>query len=153
VSIVSEGRTHLDLWATTWGLVSVAMKHGGERFHNVYGIGVRPSAGKPRWATILGFGLHFPLSDSFYLDTDLVVHSLHSFDDAVQVATVGEIRVPLGLRLDRRFALYAGPAYSLGFAGTAADAALGPTGIATIHDEDGLAVRGWPGAVLGVQGL
>ena len=80
ITLVPEGRTHLDLWwGMESGLVMAGLKHGGGHFHNIYGFGIRPGSTDGdgfQWAIVLGFGGHFPVSSRIFVDADLLVNSL-----------------------------------------------------------------------------
>jgi len=155
VSIVRHGRTHIDTWVSDWKLLAAGVKHGGKHFYNVYGAGVRAGLGdgSTRAALVLGIGGHFDLSEHVWLDADGLGHLLLPTGDQKTMVNVGTARVALGLRLARQLSIFGGPTYNVAVARSREDADLSAFGTHALRDESGLSIRGWPGAVIGAEGL
>ena len=153
VNVIRRGRLHLDLWGQESGLLMAGVKHGGDHFHSIYGIGVEPFGRSPRLAFALGIGGHLPLSERFFTDLDLIGYSLHDLPSFTSSAMLVQARLVLGVRVALPLAIYAGPSFNVANTSNSRDAGLSPyppsfalsTGIGT--------VQGGPGAVLGLQAL
>src|SRR5262249_38890991 len=151
LNFIRRGRLHLDVWGSETGLFTAALKNGGRYFHNFYGAGIRPLDGKVKVAFTLGFGGHIPLSDTFYIDVDGLLYTVHRTQDFGAAPTLmSQARTVLGLRLDRRFAIFAGPSYNVAFSQSPEDTDLSAFGSSVIHTRLDSTVRGWPGFALGV---
>ncbi len=72
INVIYEGRTHVDITHSSTGFVEAALKHGGRKFHYIYGGGVRREGPCPEWALTVGAGGHFELSSSLFIDTDVL---------------------------------------------------------------------------------
>jgi hypothetical protein len=144
VNIFPEGRTHLDLWTDETGMANLALKHGGEGFHYIYGIGASPRV----LSAQVGLGDHTRLSRALFWDTEIVAKGL-LLPDALQAMNVGgQVRTRLGLQIFPGLALFAGPSYSV--LATNCDPPEWAF-VRTFHERDGLGVHGWPGVDAGIQ--
>ena len=152
VSVVRRGRSHLDLWGAETGTLTMAFKHGGRRFHNYYGVGIRPIDADPKVAFTFGIGGHLPLTSSIYLDLDGLLSTFHSTSRfAESPALLTQIRALVGLRVAPGLALAAGPSYNVSVAGSDDAAKLSLLGSALFTTGTGPFVRGWPGLSVGLQ--
>ncbi|MEL6346529.1 MAG: hypothetical protein AAFV53_25685 [Myxococcota bacterium] len=156
VNIIWEGRTHVDVWATEDGFGNVALKHGGETFHYLYGVGYRsgPEEDQFAWSPIIGAGGHFTLAERLYLDADLYarhVNESEGWTNSLNTQTTG--RLVAGLSLGHRLAIFAGPSYNVRISATdCAPKVAGPWTTVFIDEREGpVSVRGWPGWTVGVQ--
>jgi hypothetical protein len=152
LNIIRKGRLHADLWGNESGLITAGVKHGGDSFHNIYGIGVQVGVGDPRWSWSLGIGGHLPISDRFFVDLDVLGHAIHEINGAALEATIVQVRALLGVQLDPRLGIYAGPSFNVGFA-ESEDIKISPVGGSLFLQSDEVVVRGWPGVVVGLQVL
>jgi hypothetical protein len=148
---MSRGRHHIDVWGHESGLMAAAYKNGGKYFHYLYGAGGRPVGQRPQGGAVWGLGGHIPFAQSVYTDVDALGYSLWAHGGAM--TTLAELRVVVGLRLVRWFALYGGPSYTVSIAVTGKAADFGLFGSQLLSEPGDPELRGWPGAVLGVQFL
>jgi hypothetical protein len=159
VSVLWRGRTQLDVWSGDTGLAMVGLKHGGKRVHNIYGVGVTHRDGLGIvFATALGIGIRMLDSEDWFLDLDAIEHGLLAHDrarDSYDWTSIAQLRVPVGWRVTREIALFAGPALNVSIAhgdSILTDPALYDS--ARLSD-DGAAteVRIWPGFAAGLEFL
>jgi len=111
VNIVTEGRTHLDLWANEAGFSYATLKHGGDYFHGLYSVGVRPFDMGEGWSLGLGYGLHLPVSDYVRVDLDAMTHQIYR-DTAFwssRLNLLNQGRLSLGVTPMKGLTLFAGP--------------------------------------------
>lgn len=153
VDVFTRGRLHLDLWGQESGLLMAGIKHGSGYFHSIYGAGVLPVGDHARPALSLGFGAHFQLSNRLFLDTDLLDYGIFGTSAGEAAVNVAQARVVLGARLVDHLAIFGGPSYDVAtsFDGQVPD--LSPYGVNFTSSHGKNVVQGWPGLVLGVQGL
>jgi hypothetical protein len=153
VSVVRRGRLHLDLWGQESGMVMAGVKHGGDHFHNVYGVGVRPVGDGGRWAFTFGLGGHLPLSDRFFLDLDTLGYSLHDAQSFRRVTWIAQERLLIGLRVIKPLAVYLGPSFDVSFSPRDLNPRLSPYTPWVFAQSENLVVQGWVGGILGMQVL
>lgn len=157
VSILTHGRTHLDIWGTDFGFGYVGVEHGGKVIHNIYGIGVghRDDPGVVLSAA-LGLGARVVDGELLYLDIDAMMYALLIKDDARDRyvwGQVAQLRVPVALRLSSKVALFVAPALNVSFA----DAGQPLSDPALYHStrlskaSASTEVRMWPGLSLGLR--
>ncbi|WP_156338816.1 hypothetical protein [Chondromyces crocatus] len=154
LSIVPDGRLHLDLWATDAGIFMAGLKHGGNGFHNIYGVGLRPEREGVRGVAAFGLGGHIQASPRLFVDVDMIGYPmLHS--SGAQFSLMLQLRAVLGVQLTRGLALFGGPELNQIFSDDVDASSLGLLGGARLHEGvAGFALRSlWPGLTLGVQGL
>ena len=151
LSLMWDGRAHVDLWATESGLLLSGLRHGGDSFHNIYGVGVRPGE-QICWALVLGHGIHIPISGDSFLDIDALFHHLNEGEAwTADLNLLSTLRVVGGWRIEPRLALLAGLSFNV-LTTRIADGVQYPlVGEAALAEDDDLIVRGWPGLVVGVQ--
>ncbi|EYF00729.1 LA_2272 family surface repeat-containing protein [Chondromyces apiculatus] len=153
LTIIPEGRTHVDLWATDEGFLMAGLKHGGDAFHNLYGAGIRPGSDGVRAWVAYGLGGHLDATSRLFVDVDLLSYSLIAPSDPFSL--VLQLRAVLGVRLLRGVALFGGLTFNQHLSADPDAESLGLLGGARFHEGDtGFALRAmWPGFTLGVQGL
>ncbi len=154
INVITEGRTHVDLWQAESGYGQIALKHGGRYLHNLYGVGYRPWGPCPEWSVLLGIGGHSPVGKRLFVDTDLIAQHI-SPAGGLLVATneLLTARAVLGVKLVDRLALTAGLSGNA-LLSTVQDGSQYADGAwAGFHtvSEDGLHTRGWSGWTVGVQ--
>ena len=154
VNIIWEGRTHVDAWASEDGFAYTALKHGGARFHYIYGVGYRPALSTAElpyaWSAVVGLGGHTPLGNRLFADMDILAQ--HVNDDAawtLGLNTRGTARLVGGVQLVDRLALIAGPTYNVQASSVCGPRYAGP-GAVTLGDGE-VHVQGWPGWIVGVE--
>lgn len=152
INIVPHGRLHLDLWAQESAMVMAGVKHGGDYFHNIYGVGAQVAEDRVRPALTLGLGARIPIVPRLYVDVDVLGYTLHEPSSFALASVLAQARAALGVRLLPRLALYAGPTYNFAYA-FGRDPDLSPYGSLLINDDPLEPIRGWPGMFVGVQVL
>jgi hypothetical protein len=154
VTIVVEGRTHLQAFASSDGVATLALQHGSRWVHNFYGGSVSFGSDKPIAAgPLVGVGVHVPIGPRAFVDVDLISHLLFDPNRSVTPQSQWQGRVIAGVELAPGFSLFAGPSYQ---------ALLVPTG-QTPNVHPGFVLKGsgniqtdatvyaWPGLVAGMQ--
>jgi hypothetical protein len=166
VNVVRKGRTHLEATVSGDGFANLMLKHGGERYHWIYGFGGRPDydddddADGRRGAFALGWGLgaHFPVTERFSLDLDGVLHYLldgparHPNVNGLEFLT--QVRLVANVALHRRFALVFGASANLHTAWGTSDT-YAPWAV-TLRGEEALTdqiwrAHFWPSVFVGVR--
>lgn len=164
VNVMPEGRTHLQLTATSEGFGFATLVHGGDHWHWLYSVGGRPfgSDDESAWAAGIGFGLHITPSERLFVDVDLLSYYVSDGDYGDDGSeSLSQLRAMFGLRLHPRFALIGGVTYNV-HATYNDDTSYGHVGRTRLYDEltplDGggvpgphWSVEGYPGLTLGVQ--
>lgn len=151
VNIIWEGRTHVDVWGSEDGFVNTAFKHGGERFHYIYGAGYRTGSDDlGAWRATIGMGGHTELTQRLFVDTDVLSSYVHDTDSQEYgVNVLNTARLVGGVQLTHRLALMAGPTYNVLVSDTCGPKYAGPG--TTVFTPGPIQVRGWPGVMVGVQ--
>lgn len=154
LSFISEGRTHVDAWANSAAMASVAVQHGSRWVHNYYGVSVS-LAGREGVALgpLLGIGLHVP-ADPLFVDVDLISHLLFDPEKSEAPQSLHEARVIVGLQLAPEFAVYAGPSFNalLTKASETPRARTVSSFEWTVTGDDQRTYF-WPGLVAGIRGF
>ena len=145
------GRFSIDAWIKPeMGLGMVGLKHGGAHYHWIYGIGSRAADPTHPWAA-LGVGAHVTPADDVYVDLDAVDYLQLVFRGG-DLTELYELRAVVGYRFFPELSLFAGPNYSV--AAQRKPVSVGAPGYASVLTTTSDATfRGWPGVVLGVEGL
>jgi len=150
VSIMTQGRTQAFASVASWGLVGAGLRHGSGIVHNVYGVGARPFGDPARGVVTAGIGLGAVSSERAFLDVDALVHVVMAFDSKERPATVTELRVPIGVKLSERFALWAAPAYDLAVGDSVEAVDLDAFAVTIVDDGPSTFVRAFPSVSAGV---
>jgi len=109
INVIYEGRTHVDITQASTGFVEASLKHGGRKFHYIYGGGVRPQGQCPEWALMLGAGGHFELSNSLFIDADLLARHISPANGfLVATNTLATARAVAGLQVFDQIAITGG---------------------------------------------
>lgn len=151
VNIIWEGRTHVDAWVTEDAFANMAFKHGGDRFHYIYGGGVRAIDALPlAWRGAVGIGGHSPIGTAFFLDADLITAYTHAPAlGPPSLDILNTARTVIGLSVTDRLAVTAGTSYNLQITDACGPKYGGPG--TTVFRPGPVQVRGWPGFMVGVQ--
>lgn len=154
-SVVTEGRTHADAWIDETGTLQAALKHGGDYFHTIVGIGAG-LIGEPTWHVTLGYGGHIPLPYGFFLDIDLSAQHINENEAwTMALNLLSSVRVVAGWRALPWLSVIAGLRYSV-LVTTQPRRQYGWFGETVFLDQQSagdVGVRGWPGFILGLQFL
>lgn len=166
INVMPEGRTHVQLTATSEGFGFATLVHGGDHWHWLYSVGGRPfgSDSESAWAAGLGFGLHITPTERLFVDVDLLNYYVSDGDHGDEgTEMLTQLRAMLGVRLHRRFALIGGITYNV-HAAYDDDTSYALKGRTTLYEElvplegggsepanPGWRVEGYPGITLGVQ--
>jgi hypothetical protein len=148
VNINTEGRTHIDIWSELEvGMLFSAVKHGGEHWHYVYGVGTRLT--DPNLMAVFGLGGHLRFADWFYLDLDTIAYLAPTLRNGA-LSTIAQARLLAGFNAIDELAFYVGPSFNtlIGHKGEA-DWAPGYSYFPATGGNDTVAM--WPGATLGMQ--
>lgn len=151
LNINPGGRFLIDAWSKPeMGLGMVGLKHGGAHYHWIYGIGTRAADPAHAWAA-LGVGAHVTPADDVYVDLDAVDYLQLVFRGG-DLTELYELRAVVGYRFFPELSVFAGPSYSV--AAQRKPVSVGAPGYASVLTTTSDAtLRGWPGIVLGVEGL
>lgn len=161
INIMKKGRTHIGLYGDDEGSINVELKHGGKYWHSIYfgGIIARET---PFYKLGIGLGGHIPLTESVFMDIDLLSFSTvskeHGFDENKQTAT---IRLLGGYRLNRWISLTAAATLNTSHQPVGREHHSFIDGWevkegdpdADTEDTEGHEMRLWPGFQLGAQFL
>lgn len=155
LNIFPRGRLHVDLWGMESGLAMVGVKHGGDYFHNIYGIGGSALGDEPRVSFALGLGAHMPLSGRVFLDIDGIGYGLLDLQEPGEQETLIQVRAVVGVAVVRRFALYAGPTFNVFLSERIGAPSLSSPVSYGLHESaEGYSLRSiWPGLTAGLQVL
>jgi hypothetical protein len=154
----------VDLWATDAGLVMVGIEHGCRRFHNLYGAGYTSRNGRGVFAFAWGLGARVHDQRPWYVDIDAVAYGLLSSQqstnttsgeqagDENNLASILQLRVPIGYRLSPAFSLFAAPSLSISIA-RSEDKLRDPSLYGAQLTNDGASTTAtiWPGLSLGAR--
>jgi len=103
----------------------------------------------------LGLGGRIPISNRVYADIDALGYTLHKTPSLALRTVMVQARAVVGVRLAPRFAVYAGPTYSVAYSSIAEDSMLSPYGSTILgyrgESPNRAPIRGWLGGVLGIQ--
>jgi len=158
LNIFWKGRTHLELTSAESGTTTLALKHGGERFHYIYSVGVRPrtNGDATDFSAGLGLGGRIPISERFFLDVDGIVQHFFGADrlDQGELRLLTTARAMLGFRLVDGVSIVAGLSYNI-YVSDEDEATIDGLFGSSVLDErsvtGGMRTTGWPGFVAGVQ--
>ncbi|MCC6748853.1 MAG: hypothetical protein IT371_14435 [Deltaproteobacteria bacterium] len=152
-NLIKNGQQHLALWASDSAPLNLGLKLGGRYVYAVLAAGLETSDGKKRWLAGFGMGGHIPLSERFYLETDLLhwhVNEDEAWTDGQNALTT--LRLVGGYRLHRRFSLFAGPTLNLLVTSVGGGEGFGLIrGARLTADGSATTVRLWPGFSAGFQ--
>ncbi len=154
LSILSRGRTHLDVWGTDAGLLMAGVEHGSVRVHNVFAIGgtVRESRGV--FAFSYGIGVRLFEDARLFVDIDAIAYGLVTRNpelDRIEITMIDQLRIPVSFRLNEDVALFLAPSVSVGIArhdDLITDPSLYGSTRLTKRDAD-FVLRIWPGFNIG----
>lgn len=151
INVIYEGRTHVDIWQSSTGFTEFALKHGGRKFHYIYGGGVRPQGPCPEWALTLGAGGHFELSNSLFVDADLLArHVSPSSGLLAATNTLATARAVAGLQVFEHIAITGGFTANT-LVSTVQDGAKYVRDGSMKGGGQGVTTRAFPGVQFGVQ--
>jgi hypothetical protein len=110
INIIADGTYHPTVWMSDTSLTNVGIKMGSRHFYSIIGSGFQTASEDGGISFFAGFGGHFNLNDSLWMDVDLMTHSL--FKD-YKFSGDGEdflnkLRVTLGWQIADHFAVYGG---------------------------------------------
>lgn len=151
ISVATRGRFQVDAWGLPEaGLLLAGVKNGGPHYHYIYAIGVRPADARRVWAAA-GLGAHLTPLQSVFVDIDAIAHTELVFESNPRSA-IYQGRLLVGYQIVPGFAVFGGPSYNVLEA--ALDAPRVAPGYSTNLAQNSTELfRGWPGVVIGVEGL
>ena len=154
ISILSRGRTHLDVWATDAGLLMAGVEHGSKRMHNIFAIGGTVRENRGVFVFSYGLGVRLFGDERLFVDIDALGYGLLTRNpelDRIELTTIEQLRIPVSFRLHEDVALFLAPSVSVGLAqhdDLITNPSLYGSTRLTNRDAD-LVVRIWPGFNLG----
>lgn len=157
VNVLWKGRTHVDLWATDFGLFAVGIEHGGRYLHNIYGLGGTERKGHTVLSPVFGVGGRVVQAPRWTVDLDALSHWLFLDDaeqDEIDAAFIGTLRVPIAYRFTSEFAVFVSPALNVSWADTRDNMLSDPSllgGEKLPRQSANWLMRIWPGFTLGVR--
>jgi hypothetical protein len=154
VSIVRQGRTTVDAWATENGTLLAGISHGGDIVHNIYGVGARVGSKGTRLVYTLGIGARLFSHPRFKLDLDGLFEHVARVDAWRSVTTVSRLRLSASITLHDRIALLVAPGYAIMQTDDAEEGTQAPVGESTLArgKRDGSdVVYGFPSLALGLR--
>jgi hypothetical protein len=110
VNLIGEGMFTPTLWTSDTSLTNVAIKMGSRRIYSILGGGFNPEDAQFNTSVLVGIGGHLDLGDPWWLEIDLVTHSLsedYDFEDT-GLALLNKLRATFGWQLGKRLAVYGG---------------------------------------------
>jgi hypothetical protein len=157
VNVMWRGRTQLDVWGTESGLALIGLEHGGRRVHNIYGAGVTTRHGHAVLVAALGIGVRSFDGERMFVDVDALGYTLlarNSDKDRMDMASIVQLRVPIGWRVTREIGLFVAPALNLSLIDETDNLLAGPSLIGDVRltkKTSKPTVRMWPGIALGAR--
>ena len=120
VSVLSRGRTHLDVFGTDAELMMLGLNHGSKRVYNIYAVGMRPAT-HPTYAAALGLGAHLwrsPDTSAGHLAIDLdgigYAPFAHNRERSrIETGSIVQLRLPIAWQFTSWFGIVASPALNL----------------------------------------
>ncbi|HKU38393.1 MAG TPA: hypothetical protein VJR89_09610 [Polyangiales bacterium] len=159
VNVLWDGRLHMDVWGTDFGLFALGIEHGSKRggMHNLYGFGVTRRDGHAVFAPSYGIGARVAQTRHWFVDIDALGYWMFLRDDAQDEfdhAFIGTLRVPISYRFTQQIAVFVSPAVSVSVADVQDNSLADPSlvGGARLTQEDSdVLVKLWPGFTAGVR--
>ncbi len=112
LSFIQNGTHTLEIYGSDLVPFHLGAKLGGSRAYGIIDVGIDPFHELIRWSYGAGLGTHISLLRGFFLDVDLMVHSLQpdirTFDVALYHVQT-ELRLLVGWQLLPRLAIFLGP--------------------------------------------
>lgn len=113
LSIVREGRTTIDAWASENLTLLAGVSHGGKVVHNVYGAGMRVGSEGQRAAFTLGIGARLLDDRRFTLDLDALYELVSHTNEFTTNTMLGRLRLAGAITLYDRLALLVAAGYAV----------------------------------------
>lgn len=151
VSINTRGRTQVTAWsAVETGFFAAAVKHGGNHWYGLYGLGAR--AADPELNFVFGVGGDAPIGERFYLGGDVVGYWEPHFRDDSEYESLIQPRAYFGARLLKPVSVFAGASYNVLLTNKRRND-WAPEYAQRVDTGGDPIVRLWPGALVGVRVL
>ena len=155
LSLSKEGQHHVELWGSDTAPLNVGAKLGGRYVYTLLTAGYQPQGGEEtdRWMLGIGLGGHLPLSQRFYIDTDVVAWHVNNDESwTEELNMLAKLRVVGGYRIHDHFAVFAGATLNALVTRVDDGADFGLfSGRRVSADSDETTVRVWPGFVAGLR--
>ena len=127
--------------------LNLSLKLGGQHVYTVFAAGAGRGGHQEHFTLGVGLGVHLPVSERFFVDTDVLASSLHVQRRWDNARLLSQLRVIGGFQVAHRFAFTVGPTLNVQVAFD--DDALVPLGGPVITE--GHEARVTPGLQLGVR--
>jgi hypothetical protein len=152
VNVATHGRLEVDVWGLPEaGLLLAGLKNGGAHYHYIYAAGVRPTDAHRAWGAV-GLGFRVGPVESVFVDIDAVAYTELHFDSAAR-NTLYQGRVVAGYRIVHGLAVFGGPTYNVLESSGGAPGGVAPGYATSLGQTSNETFRGWPGVVVGLEGL
>lgn len=152
VNIVTDGRTHLDVWGADSGYFNFALKHGGDHFHYFYGLGAHALQQEDP-AVLFGLGGHLPINPDFFIDLDQIGSFVADGTRFDSLKILNTTRLTAGIPFSEDLAVVAGPTFNLWVSDVSDGQHLVPFGSDVSTQREELHVRAGMGLFAGLQFL
>lgn len=144
---------HMQVWYTINGLTFGGIRHGGRYLQYTYALGYGSAEGEATGviATGAGLGTHFDF-ERIYMDIDLLGFFLWPLTaNQAQESILNQLRVTMGWKVFRRFAVFGSGAISLLGPWNESLEAVVPGWAGRFSDEQGREIWIWPELQFGVR--
>ena len=151
VSIVPEGFTDVEIFASEEGLTLAGLRHGTERIYNVYYAGSRLTADGADFAYGLGLGWRRPLAPSWELNIDLTGTHVVTDGSWENGDSLTKLRAIGAWRANDRIAVFGGPTLTVHLADNDSDEFSDLELWSLTEADDEVQAGMWIGATLGIR--
>lgn len=124
LSFLRNGKHHVNARISEAGTLGVAWQHGGRWIHGYLGVAANRAGGDARFGAWAGVGTNFALGERLWLGPDVSIYGLPVAQQNHR-QTIGELALPVGLKLADAFSVYVGPSYRVSISEGAVDIPAG----------------------------
>ena len=111
VSYVKKDGLRADVWGDEAMFTNVGLRSGTHRFHNILFVG-KQFTDPLSWTVGYGFGPHFTLSKSGYIEIDLIFQVIGDMANWEDSSYMGKYRLIGGWKIFDFISIYAGPTFN-----------------------------------------
>lgn len=111
VSYVKKDGLRADVWGDEAMFTNVGLRSGTHRFHNILFVG-KQFTDSLSWTVGYGFGPHFTLSKSGYIEIDLICQVIGDMANWEDSSYMGKYRLIGGWKIFDFISIYAGPTFN-----------------------------------------
>lgn len=150
ISIVPEGFTDFEIFASEEGLTLAGLRHGTARIYNVYYAGARLTADGADFAYGLGLGWRRPFTTAWELNIDVTGTHIVTDGRWEEGDSLTKLRTLGSWRASDAFAVFGGPTLTLHLTETDTGE-FSDLQLWSLTDNDDIHAGMWIGATLGVR--